>query len=95
MFYSPEFKEYCLTFMGSDGSVVKRTQRYLHSELQQTPVSYCYLYIYIDTYVCVYICIYVCVCVYIYVYRHTKCLLGALACFMLLEIVADEPAFGW
>ncbi|NWT30454.1 SCPDL oxidoreductase, partial [Cardinalis cardinalis] len=40
MFYSPEFKEYCLTFMGSDGSVVKRTQRYLHTELQQTPVQY-------------------------------------------------------
>ncbi|XP_032912357.1 saccharopine dehydrogenase-like oxidoreductase [Catharus ustulatus] len=40
LFYSPEFKKYCLTFMGSDGSVVKRTQRYLHSELQQTPVQY-------------------------------------------------------
>ncbi|OWK60043.1 Saccharopine dehydrogenase-like oxidoreductase [Lonchura striata] len=40
MFYSPEFKEYCITFMGSDGSVVKRTQRYLHTELQQTPVQY-------------------------------------------------------
>lgn len=44
LFYSPEFKEYCITFMGSDGSVVKRTQRYLHTELQQTPVSYCYLH---------------------------------------------------
>ncbi|NXS01285.1 SCPDL oxidoreductase, partial [Oxylabes madagascariensis] len=40
LFYSPEFKEYCITFMGSDGSVVKRTQRYLHTELQQTPVQY-------------------------------------------------------
>nr|XP_054486609.1 saccharopine dehydrogenase-like oxidoreductase [Agelaius phoeniceus] len=40
MFYSPEFKEYCLRFMGADGSVVKRTQHYLHTELQQTPVQY-------------------------------------------------------
>lgn len=44
LFYNQEFKEYCIPFMGSDGSVVKRTQRYLHTELQETPVSYCYLY---------------------------------------------------
>ncbi|NXP83305.1 SCPDL oxidoreductase, partial [Ramphastos sulfuratus] len=40
VFYSPEFKEYCVPFMGSDGSVVKRSQRYLHTELQETPVQY-------------------------------------------------------
>ncbi|KFP79299.1 PREDICTED: saccharopine dehydrogenase-like oxidoreductase, partial [Apaloderma vittatum] len=40
VFYSPEFKEYCVPFMGSDASVVKRTQRYLHTELQETPVQY-------------------------------------------------------
>ncbi|XP_010137930.1 PREDICTED: saccharopine dehydrogenase-like oxidoreductase [Buceros rhinoceros silvestris] len=39
-FYSQEFKEYCLPFMGSDVSVVKRSQRYLHTELQETPVQY-------------------------------------------------------
>ncbi|NWR35384.1 SCPDL oxidoreductase, partial [Tachuris rubrigastra] len=40
LFYNREFKEYSIPFMGSDGSVVKRTQRYLHTELQETPVQY-------------------------------------------------------
>ncbi|XP_074920314.1 saccharopine dehydrogenase-like oxidoreductase [Chelonoidis abingdonii] len=40
VFYSQEFKEYCIPFMGSDVSVVKRTQRYLHTHLQETPVQY-------------------------------------------------------
>ncbi|XP_064014757.1 saccharopine dehydrogenase-like oxidoreductase [Pogoniulus pusillus] len=40
VFYSPEFKEYCIPFMGSDVSVVKRSQRYLHTDLQETPVQY-------------------------------------------------------
>ncbi|KFV42131.1 Saccharopine dehydrogenase-like oxidoreductase, partial [Gavia stellata] len=40
VFYNREFKEYSITFMGSDGSVVKRSQRYLHTELQETPVQY-------------------------------------------------------
>ncbi|NWQ70333.1 SCPDL oxidoreductase, partial [Neopipo cinnamomea] len=40
LFYNREFKEYSVPFMGSDASVVKRTQRYLHTELQETPVQY-------------------------------------------------------
>ncbi|XP_067411331.1 saccharopine dehydrogenase-like oxidoreductase [Emydura macquarii macquarii] len=40
VFYSKEFKEYSIPFMGSDVSVVKRTQRYLHTDLQETPVQY-------------------------------------------------------
>ncbi|XP_062485457.1 saccharopine dehydrogenase-like oxidoreductase [Pezoporus occidentalis] len=40
VFYSQEFKEYSIPFMGSDASVVKRSQRYLHTELQETPVQY-------------------------------------------------------
>ncbi|NXT51030.1 SCPDL oxidoreductase, partial [Pluvianellus socialis] len=40
VFYNQEFKEYSIPFMGSDASVVKRSQRYLHSELQETPVQY-------------------------------------------------------
>ncbi|KAL7987516.1 hypothetical protein Chor_006435 [Crotalus horridus] len=40
VFYSNEFKKYSIPFMGSDVSVVKRTQRYLHSQLQETPVQY-------------------------------------------------------
>ncbi|NXY86010.1 SCPDL oxidoreductase, partial [Alcedo cyanopectus] len=40
VFYSQEFKEYCMPFMGSDVSVVKRSQRYLHRQLQDTPVQY-------------------------------------------------------
>ncbi|CAM2111416.1 saccharopine dehydrogenase-like oxidoreductase [Caretta caretta] len=40
VFYSQEFKEYSIPFMGSDVSVVKRTQRYLHTDLQETPVQY-------------------------------------------------------
>ena len=44
MFYNQELKEYSVPFMGSDVSVVKRSQRYLHTELQETPVSYRYWY---------------------------------------------------
>ncbi|NXC24926.1 SCPDL oxidoreductase, partial [Campylorhamphus procurvoides] len=40
VFYNREFKEYSTVFMASDSSVVKRTQRYLHTELQETPVQY-------------------------------------------------------
>ncbi|XP_014805886.1 PREDICTED: saccharopine dehydrogenase-like oxidoreductase, partial [Calidris pugnax] len=40
LFYNQEFKEYSIPFMGSDVSVVKRSQRYLHTELQETPVQY-------------------------------------------------------
>ncbi|NXX89981.1 SCPDL oxidoreductase, partial [Centropus bengalensis] len=40
VFYNQEFKEYSIPFMGSDVSVVKRSQRYLHTELKETPVQY-------------------------------------------------------
>ncbi|XP_053158517.1 saccharopine dehydrogenase-like oxidoreductase [Hemicordylus capensis] len=40
VFYSNELKNYSIPFMGSDASVVKRTQRYLHTHLQETPVQY-------------------------------------------------------
>ncbi|XP_064365494.1 saccharopine dehydrogenase-like oxidoreductase [Dromaius novaehollandiae] len=40
VFYSQEFKQYSIPFMGSDVSVVKRSQRYLHTQLQETPVQY-------------------------------------------------------
>ncbi|NWX91104.1 SCPDL oxidoreductase, partial [Nothoprocta pentlandii] len=40
VFYSQEFREYSIPFMGSDVSVVKRSQRYLHTQLQETPVQY-------------------------------------------------------
>ncbi|XP_050749115.1 saccharopine dehydrogenase-like oxidoreductase [Gymnogyps californianus] len=40
VFYDQELKEYSVPFMGSDVSVVKRSQRYLHTELQETPVQY-------------------------------------------------------
>nr|XP_020643666.1 saccharopine dehydrogenase-like oxidoreductase [Pogona vitticeps] len=39
VFYSDELKQYSIPFMGSDVSVVKRTQRYLHSQ-QEIPVQY-------------------------------------------------------
>uniref|UniRef100_A0A3B3YIQ1 Saccharopine dehydrogenase-like oxidoreductase n=1 Tax=Poecilia mexicana TaxID=48701 RepID=A0A3B3YIQ1_9TELE len=40
LFYSNEIQEYALPFMGSDPSVVKRTQRFLAEEYQATPVQY-------------------------------------------------------
>ncbi|XP_077342269.1 saccharopine dehydrogenase-like oxidoreductase [Lithobates pipiens] len=40
VFYSNEVKEYAIPFMGADAAVVKRTQRYLHENLQETPVQY-------------------------------------------------------
>ncbi|XP_069463931.1 saccharopine dehydrogenase-like oxidoreductase [Ambystoma mexicanum] len=40
LFYSNEIKQYSIPFLGSDASVVKRTQRYLHDSLQETPVQY-------------------------------------------------------
>lgn len=38
MFFSKEVEQYAIPFMGSDPSVVKRTQRFLHEEEQQSPV---------------------------------------------------------
>ncbi|KAI7804275.1 saccharopine dehydrogenase a, tandem duplicate 1 [Triplophysa rosa] len=40
LFFSNEIQQYAVPFMGSDPSVVKRTQRYLHDELQESPVQY-------------------------------------------------------
>lgn len=40
VFYSEEIGQYAIPFMGSDSSVVRRTQRYLHQEHQHTPVQY-------------------------------------------------------
>ncbi|XP_008308616.1 saccharopine dehydrogenase-like oxidoreductase [Cynoglossus semilaevis] len=40
LFFSSEIQQYSLPFMGSDPSVVKRTQRYLAEEHHQTPVQY-------------------------------------------------------
>ncbi|XP_028580006.1 saccharopine dehydrogenase-like oxidoreductase [Podarcis muralis] len=40
LFYSNELKQYSIPFMGSDVSVVKRTQHYLLTDLKETPVQY-------------------------------------------------------
>ncbi|XP_037103608.1 saccharopine dehydrogenase-like oxidoreductase isoform X2 [Syngnathus acus] len=40
LFYSNEVQQYTVPFMGSDPSVVKRTQRFLVEEYQDTPVQY-------------------------------------------------------
>lgn len=40
LFYSKEVQQYVIPFMGSDPSVVRRTQRFLHEEQQQSPVQY-------------------------------------------------------
>lgn len=40
LFYSNEIQQYTVPFMGSDPSVVKRTQRFLVENYQATPVQY-------------------------------------------------------
>ncbi|XP_052002103.1 saccharopine dehydrogenase-like oxidoreductase [Xyrauchen texanus] len=40
LFFSNEVQQYAIPFMGADPSVVKRTQRYLHEELHESPVQY-------------------------------------------------------
>uniref|UniRef100_A0A673IR43 Saccharopine dehydrogenase-like oxidoreductase n=1 Tax=Sinocyclocheilus rhinocerous TaxID=307959 RepID=A0A673IR43_9TELE len=40
LFYSNELQQYAIPFMGSDPSVVKRTQRFLNEELTESPVQY-------------------------------------------------------
>ncbi|KAJ7988972.1 hypothetical protein DPEC_G00314730 [Dallia pectoralis] len=40
LFYSNEVHQYAIPFMGADPSVVKRSQRFLHEEYQETPVQY-------------------------------------------------------
>ncbi|XP_042308337.1 saccharopine dehydrogenase-like oxidoreductase [Sceloporus undulatus] len=40
VFYCNELQQYSIPFMGADVAVVKRTQRYLHTHLQETPVQY-------------------------------------------------------
>lgn len=39
LFFSSELQQYTMPFMGSDPSVVKRTQRFLFEQHQETPVS--------------------------------------------------------
>uniref|UniRef100_A0A671MHQ1 Saccharopine dehydrogenase-like oxidoreductase n=1 Tax=Sinocyclocheilus anshuiensis TaxID=1608454 RepID=A0A671MHQ1_9TELE len=39
LFYSNELQQYAIPFMGTDPSVVKRTQRYLTEELNESPVT--------------------------------------------------------
>lgn len=39
VFFSKEIEQYAIPFMGSDPSVVKRTQRFLYEEEHQSPVS--------------------------------------------------------
>uniref|UniRef100_A0AAR2ITZ6 Saccharopine dehydrogenase-like oxidoreductase n=1 Tax=Pygocentrus nattereri TaxID=42514 RepID=A0AAR2ITZ6_PYGNA len=40
LFYSDEIQQYAVPFMGADPSVVKRTQRFLSEEHQESPVQY-------------------------------------------------------
>ncbi|XP_029352229.1 saccharopine dehydrogenase-like oxidoreductase isoform X1 [Echeneis naucrates] len=40
VFFSKEIEQYTIPFMGSDPSVVKRTQRFLYEEEHQSPVQY-------------------------------------------------------
>ncbi|TRY99802.1 hypothetical protein DNTS_014875, partial [Danionella cerebrum] len=40
VFFSREIEQYALPFMGSDPSVVRRTQRYMHEEHEHSPVQY-------------------------------------------------------
>ncbi|KAK5903912.1 hypothetical protein CgunFtcFv8_007654 [Champsocephalus gunnari] len=40
VFFSKEMEQYAIPFMGSDPSVVRRTQRHLYEEDQQSPVQY-------------------------------------------------------
>ncbi|XP_035278190.1 saccharopine dehydrogenase-like oxidoreductase isoform X4 [Anguilla anguilla] len=40
LFFSKEIEQYAVPFMGADPSVVKRTQRFLHKEYQESPVQY-------------------------------------------------------
>ncbi|XP_069014772.1 saccharopine dehydrogenase b isoform X1 [Embiotoca jacksoni] len=40
LFFWKEMEQYAIPFMGSDPSVVKRTQRFMYEEEQRTPVQY-------------------------------------------------------
>lgn len=40
LFFSKEIEQYAIPFMGSDPSVVKRTQRFLYEEEKHSPVQY-------------------------------------------------------
>nr|XP_057920503.1 saccharopine dehydrogenase b [Doryrhamphus excisus] len=41
VFFSKEIMQYAIPFMGSDPSVVKRTQRFLFEEEHRSPIQYC------------------------------------------------------
>ncbi|KAK9956665.1 hypothetical protein ABG768_014384 [Culter alburnus] len=40
VFFTKEIEQYAIPFMGSDPSVVRRTQRYMHEEHKHSPVQY-------------------------------------------------------
>ncbi|KAF4099677.1 saccharopine dehydrogenase b [Onychostoma macrolepis] len=40
LFFSKEIEQYAIPFMGSDPSVVRRTQRHMHEEHKHSPVQY-------------------------------------------------------
>ncbi|XP_010002913.1 PREDICTED: saccharopine dehydrogenase-like oxidoreductase [Chaetura pelagica] len=40
VFYNQDFRKYSVQFTPSDVSVVERSQRYMHTELKETPVQY-------------------------------------------------------
>lgn len=40
VFFSKEIEQYAIPFMGSDPSVVRRTQRFMHEEQKHSPVQY-------------------------------------------------------
>ncbi|KAM9840539.1 saccharopine dehydrogenase-like oxidoreductase [Aulostomus maculatus] len=40
VFFSKEIEQYTIPFMGSDPSVIKRTQRFLYEEEHQSPIQY-------------------------------------------------------
>ena len=40
VFYGKEVEKWCLPFMGADPSVVRRTQRYKHEELNESTLQY-------------------------------------------------------
>ncbi|XP_051867624.1 saccharopine dehydrogenase-like oxidoreductase [Pristis pectinata] len=40
VFHSNKMNQYAIPFLGSDASVVKRTQRYLYEDLQESPIQY-------------------------------------------------------
>ena len=61
VFYSKDTNGWCVPFVGSDRSVVMRSQRYNYEVRKERPVSE--LFMCICVCVCVCPCVHVCVCV--------------------------------